>query len=128
MARCSGCGGALADGASICENCGLKFSTDSADSGFGSIVSRFWGFDRMVGSVLIKFGYYIGMAFIAFGTLAAAFTPSGGLLGGGVGRFIIAFAVGFLALLFWRVLCELFIIAFQIFNRLGEIRDRLPIK
>jgi len=35
-------------------------------------------------------------------------------------------AVAAFVLIVWRYFCELAVLAYQIFNRLGEIRDRLP--
>ncbi len=94
---------------------------------FESILQRFWGFDKLIGSSLIKIIYYAGLIAIgltALGVLGAGLMRGGfaGLVGG---LFVAALIVVFGAV-FWRFYCEIFILLFQIYNRLGEIRDRLP--
>ena len=101
----------------------------AAQNGVNGIFSRFWGFDKLIGSTLIKFLYYAGLvgigvyALIAlFGTLAAAQYNAGLALGG----ILVALAVAIFGTILWRFTCELWLLFFQIYNRLGEIRDRLP--
>ncbi len=94
-----------------------------------SIIQRFWGFDRLIGPVLVKILYYSAAALIVVmvgatmvvGLLAIA----GGNVGGGIMQLVAAPAVGAVALVYWRFLCELFMLAFLTFERLGEVRDRL---
>jgi hypothetical protein len=99
-----------------------------------NFVSRFIGFDRMLGSFIIKVLYYLGLIAILLLTIlgvVSIFTDIGaayvddpdvhpaiataGLIVGAI-----------LAVIVWRYICEVSILAFQIYNRLGEIRDRLP--
>ncbi len=87
-------------------------------------------FDRMIAPTLIKVLYWIGLAGVVLAGLGIMFTggPVGGGMGGGAqgvtlssflsGVFYIIFAG-----LFWRVVCELLIIVFQIHERLKEMRD-----
>ena len=97
--------------------------------GFQGILRRFWGFDRLLGGSLIKIVYYIGLVGIALWVLfalvgflgLAAYSP-----GAGLGGILVALIGGLFAVVFWRVTCELWLIIFQIHDRLGEIRDRLP--
>ncbi len=94
-----------------------------------AIIERFWGFDKLLGPVLVKIIYYLGLAAIALGVF---FAMLGGLFMlpnsaiGGLGMLLVAPVVGAVALVYWRFLCEIFILAFETYNRLGEIRDRLP--
>lgn len=94
-----------------------------------NFVSRFIGFDRMLGSFLIKVLYHLGLivilALTVLGVVAALtgygdaeFNPALGALASVIG--------GVLAVIVWRYICEISILLFQIYNRLGEIRDRLP--
>jgi hypothetical protein len=94
-----------------------------------SILQRFWGFDKLLGPILVKIIYYLGLAAIA---LAVFFGVAGGLfaLPSNVvrGLFVVLLSpvLGAVALVYWRFLCEIFILAFETYERLGEIRDRLP--
>lgn len=100
--------------------------------GFQDIVKRFWGFDHLIGSVLIKVIYYIGLVFILLFTVMAMFgggimgAMMGGNGGGGALMFILAPVLGIIYLCFWRFICEMWLLMYLIYNRMGEIRDRLP--
>ena len=101
-------------------------------NGFQDLVTRFWSFDQLIGSALIKIIYYIGLFAILIFTVVAMF--GGGLLGAVMGNngggslllFIRAPIIGIIQLVFWRFVCELWLLMFLIFDRMGEIRDRLP--
>jgi Domain of unknown function (DUF4282) len=96
-----------------------------------SILQRFIGFDRLLGPVLVKFVYYFGIAAIivmALGALLTAiFSLSSGNIGEGATRLIAAPVVAAVSLVYWRFLCELFMLAFRAYERLGEVRDSLRI-
>jgi len=69
-------------------------------------------FRKMITPAFIQVIFWIGVALIVFGSLfAASETPLGGL-----GAIIIG-------LLVWRIYCELMLILFKIYERLGEISD-----
>lgn len=94
-----------------------------------SIVQRLLGFDRLIGPHLVKLVYYVGLAAIAASAGLAFVTGLQAVLAGnlsqGLTHLIAAPAVGAAALIYWRFLCELFMLAFQAFDRLGEVRDLL---
>ncbi len=94
-----------------------------------SIVQRFLGFDRLLGPILVRIVYYVGAAFVVGGAaltmVSGVISIINGNLGGGAMQFIAAPAVGAVALVYWRFICELFMLAFLAYERLGEIRDRL---
>lgn len=96
----------------------------------GSILQRFIGFDRLLGPTLVKLVYYFGAALIlgvtALFMLMGLMSVFSGNLGQGAMQLIAAPAVGTVAFIYWRFVCELFMLAFLAYERLGEVRDRLP--
>ena len=98
-------------------------------NGFQNILSHFWGFEKLLGGTLVRIVYYIGLVGIALWVLFALVT-SLGAMGysplAGLGGILMTLVGAVFALVFWRVTCELWLIVFKTFDRLGEIRDRLP--
>lgn len=96
-----------------------------------SILQRFLGFEHLLGPVLVKLVYYFGAAVIVvmagFTMLMALMALFAGNIGGGAMQLIAAPAVGAVALVYWRFLCELFMLAFLAYERLGEVRDLMRI-
>jgi hypothetical protein len=96
-----------------------------------SILRRLLNFDRLMGPDLVRLVYYFGAAVIA--TLAAvnivlAFvTMAGGNIGGGVMQLIATPAVAAVVFVYWRFACELFMLAFLSYDRLGQVRDLMRI-
>jgi hypothetical protein len=93
------------------------------------LIGRFLGFDKLIGPLLVKFLYYVGLGFIGVALLIAlgsaalsiAQNPFQAVL-----TLLIAPLAAAVAVLYWRFVAELFLIAFNAYERLGEIRDRLP--
>jgi hypothetical protein len=110
----------------------MQTGTDAATpeiTGFQNLLSRFWGFDKLIGSALVKILYYLGLAGISMWVLialAGSIGMAGYSAGAGLGGMLVTIVLGAFAAIFWRFTCELWLIIFQIYNRLGEIRDRLP--
>ena len=75
--------------------------------------------------------YYFGAAAIvllAIGALlAAVFSLLGGNFGAGAMQLLAVPAVAAVAMVYWRFLCELFMLAFLAYDRLGEVRDSLRV-
>ena len=96
-----------------------------------SIIQRFLGFDRLLGPTLVKFVYYFGAAAIVVLALGALLTAIFSLAGGNFGtaamQLLAVPAVAAVSLVYWRFLCELFMLAFLAFERLGEVRDLMRI-
>jgi len=94
-----------------------------------SIVKSLLSFDRLLGPTLVKIVYYVGAVFILLGgifaLLTAVFSFAGGNMGGGLMQLLAAPAVCAVAFVYWRFLCELFMLAFLAYERLGEIRNVL---
>ena len=92
------------------------------------IISRFLTFDKLIATDLIKVFYWIGMAGIAISTLLAflgAFAAFGQSFAAGLGMLIIAPIGGIIAVIFWRFLCEVYIVIFGMYDRLGAIQESL---
>ena len=89
------------------------------------------GFEKFVAPTLIKIVYWIGIVGIVLMTLVGLVGGSmmgayGGYGGGGfsiVGA-IFALIGGAVGLLFWRVICEVWIVIFSINDRLGILVER----
>ncbi|HMM13978.1 MAG: DUF4282 domain-containing protein [Parvibaculum sp.] len=89
----------------------------------------FLSFDRMIATSVVKFLYWIGIALIGLGGLIAfigSFSTMGYSFGMGLGQLVMAVLGTVIAIVLWRVVCELYIVIFSMHDRLGEIRDRLP--
>ena len=85
-------------------------------------------FDTFVAPTLIRIVYWVGIVFIVLGTLMGA--VGGGMMAGSYGggfnplTFLITLVGGAAALLFWRVMCEIWIVIFSINDRLGILVER----
>ncbi len=94
-----------------------------------SILQRFLGFDRLLGPVLVKVLYYFAAAVIVamtgVGVLVGLLAIFGGNIGQGLMQIVAIPVVGAVALVYWRFLCEIFMLAFLTYERLGEVRDAL---
>ena len=80
----------------------------------------FFGFERLIAPVLIKLIYWVGMVAILIAGVAGFFNGDGSL-----GRILLTLIALLFSLLIWRLLSELLILAFNIYERLVEIRDLL---
>lgn len=87
------------------------------------------GFDRLIGPTLVKIVYYVGAAAIVLTAAATLLTAILSLAGGNFGMALMQLvavpAVAAVAFVYWRFLCELFMLAFLAYQRLGEVRDAI---
>lgn len=89
-------------------------------------LSSLLGFEHLIAPSLIRLIYRLGLPVILIaGVLSCV---DNGASGGGIGRVLLAFGGTVLSLLLWRLVSELWILAFNIFQRLGEIRDLLAVR
>ncbi len=91
-------------------------------------VKRFINFDKLIATTLIKILYWVGLAGIAVWGLVflvSAFGMMTQSVLAGLGMLILLPIALAIMLLFWRFLCEVYIVIFGIYDRLGEVRDRL---
>ena len=92
----------------------------------GDIVNRFMNFDKLIGASLIKIIYFVGLALIIIGTLISMLGALAGLGNNplaALGGFIIAPLFGVISLLFWRFICELYILLFRMSDDLRDIKN-----
>lgn len=83
----------------------------------GGFASRFTSFDKLIGPVLIKVLYWIGVVGIALGVAVGIigalasfrYSPEAAVVG-----IVSAPIGGVIGLIFWRFLCELYIVLFRI--------------
>ena len=94
-----------------------------------SIVGRFLGFDKLLGPVLVKIVYYVGAFGIAAAVIGGVFSAIMSFfasnVSGAIMQLIAVPVVGAVALVYWRFICELFMLAFLAYDRMGEIRSLL---
>jgi hypothetical protein len=83
----------------------------------------FLSFERLVTPTVIKIVYFIGLVLIPIVGVIGFF---GAFAASGVGSALLELIVTLLSLLGWRIYCELVIVLFGLYDRAGEIRDRLP--
>lgn len=93
----------------------------------GGFIQRFISFDRLIGPLLVKVAYFLGAAAIiavaGLTLMTAVLSFVGGNISAGLMQLLAVPAVAAVALLYWRFMCELFMLAFLAFERLGEVRD-----
>lgn len=82
-------------------------------------------FDKFLTPTLIKVVYWIGNAGIALISLMMILSAFS-YMGRGVMQVLGAIVFFVVGLIFWRVMCEGIMLSFRIYDRLTEIRDRLP--
>lgn len=89
------------------------------------MINQFLSFDKLIGSKLITLLYYLGLIGIALGLLGGVFTGLG-MMGysffGGVGTIIMALIGSALGLLFWRFVCELYLLLFRMADDVRDIK------
>lgn len=95
----------------------------------GGLIGRFWGFEELLGASLIKLVYYIGLFLIVIGVVIGIVTALIGIGQNGAGALVMVLLApvgGIIALIYWRFLCEIILLSFLMYDRLGEVRDKLP--
>ena len=90
-----------------------------------NFVNMFLNFDKLIGTSLVKFIYYVGLIGIALGCLFIMF--SGFQFGflQGIGTIVLGPILAVIYVLVWRFACEMWIVLFKISNDLGEVRKSI---
>jgi len=90
------------------------------------MLQSFLTFDKLIGLKLIKFLYYIGLIGIIIGGIiaffGALFSIGSGFIGAVKGMGMALFGT-FIALLFWRFTCELYMLFFRMSDDLRDIKN-----
>jgi len=87
-----------------------------------SIFKRFFSFEKLIATGLIKFIYWVGIIGIGLFVIAAIFGGFSQGFGPGMGSLFGAPLIGAVSLLFWRFICEIYLVIFGIYDRLGNIQ------
>lgn len=84
-------------------------------------------FEKTLALSLLKLVYFLGLAGIAIGAIVAIFGALATFrfsAASGLGALLLAVGGSCIAVLVWRVVCEMWMVIFGIHARLGEIRDQ----
>ncbi|KCZ54237.1 hypothetical protein HY29_15005 [Hyphomonas beringensis] len=91
------------------------------------MLQRFLTFDKLIGTTLIKVLYYIGLIGIALYAVIMFLLGLGVMVSqsffGGIGMIIAAIIGGAVSLLFWRFMCELYMLFFRISDDVRELKE-----
>ena len=87
-----------------------------------------FNFEKLIAPKVLKIVYWIGIAGISI-TGLSMFVSGLGMMqytaGGGFGMMLLALFVLVFGTLFWRIIIEIYMVFFGIFDRLGDIRASL---
>ncbi|MFN3911824.1 DUF4282 domain-containing protein [Hyphomonas sp.] len=90
------------------------------------MLSQFMSFDKLIGTSLIKIIYWLGLLGVGLGTLAGIFgglAAMGSSFFGGLGAIIVALIGAVVGVLFWRFICEMYLLLFRMADDLRDIKN-----
>ncbi len=91
------------------------------------MLQRFLSFDKLMGTTLIKVLYYIGLVGIALYAVVLLLSGLGVMVSqsflGGISMIVAAILGGAISLLFWRFMCELYMLFFRISDDVRELKE-----
>ena len=90
------------------------------------MLSNFIGFDKLMGTTLIKALYYLGLVGIilfAIGGVFAGFGSMGRSFLGGLVAIIVALLTAAVLIVFWRFMCEIYMLFFRMSDDLRDIKN-----
>ncbi|MBB6011710.1 DUF4282 domain-containing protein [Aquamicrobium lusatiense] len=85
-------------------------------------LSDLFGFEKLVTTAVIKIAYWIGIVVCVLGGIGGFLAA---LFNGMPLQGILYLVIAIFSLLMWRVACEIYIVIFGMYDRLGQIRDSL---
>lgn len=91
-------------------------------------VADLLSFEKTLSLTLLRFVYYLGLVGIALAVIVKALGGIGTMrysAATGLGAVLLSLLGGGLGVLLWRVMCELWMVIFGIYDRLGQIREHL---
>ena len=121
---CQECGTRFTEGATACSQCGKDVgqgqnsgtsTPPNPDPGQDRMAS-FLSFDIMITPMIMKIIYIVGSVVIVLASLVAMFT-------GGIAGFFGGLIGGAIALVFFRVWCEILILFFKMRGDIQQIKD-----
>lgn len=89
------------------------------------MLNQFLTFDKLIGTKLITILYYLGLVGIALGVIVgifSGFASMGYSFFAGLGAILAALIGGVIGLLFWRFICELYLLLFRMADDLRDIK------
>ncbi len=92
------------------------------------LVRSLLSLERSVGPLLVRVVYFtglLGIGLFMLTTVLVGLMALGADIVRGLVQILGALAVGAVLLVYWRFVCEIFMLAFKTYERLGEIRDAL---
>jgi Ni,Fe-hydrogenase I cytochrome b subunit len=91
-------------------------------------LSDFTSFEKNLSLTLIRMVYFLGLCGIALFATVSAFGAFGVMrysVAGGIGTLLTAILGGSISVLIWRVICEVWMVIFGIYDRIGQVRELL---
>ena len=90
------------------------------------MLQQFLSFDKLIGTKLIKILYFIGLAVIVLAAIGALFAALASFkygFGQGLMSLITAIVGTVLGLVFWRFMCEIYMLFFRMSDDLRDIKN-----
>ena len=91
------------------------------------MLNLFLNFDKLIGAKLIKILYYLGLVMIGIGTILAVFQGLALMrhsFAGGLGSIIMCLIGAVVGVVFWRFLCEIYMLFFRMSDDLRDIKNQ----
>lgn len=95
----------------------------------GFDVKSLLSFEKLIAPTVIKIVYFLGLAGITLVSVIGFLSSFGMMqlsLSLGLWQMVISIFGFAFGILIWRIVTEIYTVFFGIYDRLGEIRDRLP--
>ena len=90
------------------------------------LLERFMSFDKLMGTSLIKILYWLGILGIALFALIGVISGFGAMkysIANGLGAIIIALVSAVISLVFWRFMCEIYLLFFRMSDDIRDIKN-----
>ncbi len=90
------------------------------------MISQFLNFDKLIGTKLIKVVYWLGLlglCLFGIGSVFASFAAMGSNIGAGLGTLLVAIITFIFGVIFWRFICELYLLLFRMSDDIRDIKN-----
>src|SRR5215813_10249597 len=92
-----------------------------------NLIKRFLSFDTLLGVGLARIIYYFGLVVICgcivIGLFMMIMTLAAGNISAAIMQVLAIPAIGLVCIVLWRFVCEIFIVLFEMNERLGDLRN-----